>query len=450
MQAKFLIAAKVLALAVALFALAPAPPLRAQDDMDISVFYDELEQHGRWFTHPRYGDVWSPDVDEEWRPYSRGNWIYTDDHGWYWEAEEPWGWGPFHYGRWIMDDEFGWVWIPGTEWGPAWVAWRYSDEYVGWAPLPPEAEWYDDRGLTFSATYYDEPRFAPLWIFVEPRYLVVRGLYRHALPRSRNVFALGRTRWHTDYRFVNRRVFNTGFDVRRFERITQRPLVRTRVLNSDSPRTRGFRGNDRGTLHAYRPRLVVKANLPRPPRLVDPPRREFRRQDGGRPPTVRPGFTPPDQGKGGLPRERSIAAPPGGGPNRDNDNTSRKGFRGPDDNQRKDFARPPQDRQLKQHPTGEASGGPPPDSKKQEFKRQPRAGAQTPPGEPGGGDRRQFQQKQFQQPQADRQPPARQRVEGGSPRPQQFKQQAPPPQRDDRNGQGERNKKDRKDDQPPR
>ena len=454
MQAKLLItAAKALALAILLCTLAPASSVRAQDDLDVSVFYDELEPHGRWFTHPRYGHVWSPDVDDDWRPYSRGHWIYTDDHGWYWEAEESWGWGPFHYGRWIMDDEFGWVWIPGTEWGPAWVAWRYSDEYVGWAPLPPEAEWYEDRGLTFSASYYDAPQFAPLWIFVEPRYLVLPGLHRYALPRSRNVFALGRTRWHTDYRFVNRRIFNTGFDVRRLERITRRPLVRVRLVTSDSPRSRGFRGNDRATLHTYRPRLMAKANPPRPPRLVEPPRRgEPRRQDGGGRPVVRPGFTP-----------------------QDDDNIQRKGFRGPDDDRRKDFVRTPKDdddnrRQRDSRPPDagqrkDAVRTPKDDddNRRQKDFRPPDADqrkdvVRTPKDDddnrrqrdlrpPDAGQRKDVvrtrkddddnrRQRDSRPPDAgqrkDSSPPPRQRTEGGAPPPQQFKQQgggAPPQQR---------------------
>jgi hypothetical protein len=456
MHAKLIIAtAKALVLAALLLTATLPTSAGAQGDMDISVFYEELEPHGRWFEHSRYGYVWSPDVDEDWRPYSRGHWIYTDEHGWYWEAEEPWGWGPFHYGRWILDDEFGWVWIPGTEWGPAWVAWRYSDEYVGWAPLPPEAEWYEDRGLTFSATYYDAPHFAPLWVFCAPRYMVLPGLYRYALPRHRNHFALARTRWHTDYRSVNRRVFNAGFDVRHFERITRRPVVRVRLVTSNSPRERGFRDGDRRTLQTFRPRLAAGINPPRPPKLADPPRREFRRQDGDRPSVVRPGFTPQDRERGGISRERGIATPPGGGgPDKDDDNARRKDFRGPGDGQRKDFARPPQEQQFKQRPgeasggpddnrrkdfvrppreeqfrrrpPGEASGGPPPDFKKQEFK-QPQTGLQAPPGQ-GGGDPR-ARQRENRQPDAGHQPAPRQRVERGPPPQQQFRQQGgPPPQ----------------------
>src|SRR5262249_24433346 len=30
-------------------------------------------------------------------------------------------------------------WAPDRVWGPSWVCWRYSNDYCGWAPLPPAA-----------------------------------------------------------------------------------------------------------------------------------------------------------------------------------------------------------------------------------------------------------------------------------------------------------------------
>ena len=59
--------------------------------------------------------------------------------GWYWMSDYSWGWAPFHYGRWFHHARFGWCWMPDTVWGPSWVTWRYSDDYCGWAPLPPGA-----------------------------------------------------------------------------------------------------------------------------------------------------------------------------------------------------------------------------------------------------------------------------------------------------------------------
>ena len=101
-----------------------------------SSFYQPLANYGDW---AEVGDqyVWVPhDVDHDWRPYTRGHWAYTDD-GWFWASNEPFGWATYHYGRWGYSADVGWFWVPGTTWAPAWVAWRGSDDYLAWAPLPP-------------------------------------------------------------------------------------------------------------------------------------------------------------------------------------------------------------------------------------------------------------------------------------------------------------------------
>jgi hypothetical protein len=176
-------------------------------DADYSQFYDQLEEHGRWMEHPRWGYVWLPNADDgNWRPYTVGHWVNTEEHGWYWNSDEPWGWATYHYGRWVRDDEDGWLWIPGRDWAPAWVAWRESDEHIGWAPLPPEAAWEPGRGqLSFASSYYDSPRFAPLWTFVRPMHMVQPGLHRYILPRSRAPYILRNTSYVTNYSFVDRR-----------------------------------------------------------------------------------------------------------------------------------------------------------------------------------------------------------------------------------------------------
>ncbi|MFO7871980.1 MAG: DUF6600 domain-containing protein [Kiritimatiellia bacterium] len=104
-------------------------------------FYGPLLPYGQWIIHRTYGKVWRPYITftvRSWRPYcSDGRWLWTE-HGWYWHSCYPWGWAVFHYGRWVRTPEYGWVWVPGTDWSPAWVCWRYSDRYCGWAPMPPD------------------------------------------------------------------------------------------------------------------------------------------------------------------------------------------------------------------------------------------------------------------------------------------------------------------------
>jgi hypothetical protein len=105
---------------------------------DYSLFYDQLTPHGRWFDVSGYGYCWRPTITTaRWRPYVDGCWSWSS-LGWTWQSNEPFGWIVYHYGRWVNLAQYGWIWVPGSEWAPAWVAWRQSHDYVGWAPLPPD------------------------------------------------------------------------------------------------------------------------------------------------------------------------------------------------------------------------------------------------------------------------------------------------------------------------
>ena len=130
--------------------LAVIAPRAAQARVEVSFdfFYDSLEPFGEWVEVADYGLCWHPtDVDREWAPYSDGYWAFTDA-GWTWVSYEEFGGLVYHYGRWVFVDDEGWCWQPGYDWGPAWVSWRSSDDYVGWAPLPPRARWRPERGIS--------------------------------------------------------------------------------------------------------------------------------------------------------------------------------------------------------------------------------------------------------------------------------------------------------------
>ena len=251
----------LLAALLALMTLAaPIPPRRRSRAVDIDLFYEQLEPYGQWFEHPVWGTVWRPRVDQDWRPYAQGMWLYTDEFGWYWEAEEPWGWAPFHYGRWLLDEDGTWIWIPDTEWGPAWVAWRSSDDYVGWAPLPPDAHWGPGGELLFDAAFYSAPRYHSVWCFVRSHQLILPGLHRYLVPRRHaEVVFLSSRPFRAHHKFDGRFV-NAGFDVRRFERMTGRPVVRLRIKAVDSPqasRLPRVRAQG-GEISAYKPSFVER------------------------------------------------------------------------------------------------------------------------------------------------------------------------------------------------
>ena len=150
----------------------------AAQEVAVSVdFRPALEPYGAWRHHKRLGDVWVPaNVSRDWRPYTAGHWVYTDDYGWYWVADDQeadWGWIAYHYGRWYHDPDEGWIWIPKAVWGPAWVDWRYGDQYAGWAPEPPDE---------YVVEAQDDPTY---WSFVTAGDLIAPSIAAVLLPFQR-------------------------------------------------------------------------------------------------------------------------------------------------------------------------------------------------------------------------------------------------------------------------
>jgi Family of unknown function (DUF6600) len=201
---------------------------------DVGFFYDALAPYGSWVTVAAYGDVWVPRVSRWWRPYSDGHWVYTDD-GWCWVDDEPWGWATFHYGRWYFDPDNGWVWVPGTVWAPAWVAWRWGDGFIGWAPLPPDVAWNFGFGLEFSGGDFDRAIAPGHWCFVDQRHFTDPRIHAYLAPTTRNVTYVRMTRNVTNYTVFNNRVVDRGLDVRQVERFTGRPVPRLRIVDSHAP-----------------------------------------------------------------------------------------------------------------------------------------------------------------------------------------------------------------------
>ncbi|HTK83146.1 MAG TPA: DUF6600 domain-containing protein [Bacteroidota bacterium] len=152
----------------------------AQGSVSFQLFYDELNPYGNWVEYKNYGYAWIPNVEPEFSPYTTdGHWVYTDD-GWTWVSDYSWGWAPFHYGRWDYDNYYGWLWVPGNEWGPAWVTWRRSEGYYGWAPMGP--------GISIDVSFGSGYRVPDeRWTFVSDTYLGRPDIDRHYVDRSTNV-----------------------------------------------------------------------------------------------------------------------------------------------------------------------------------------------------------------------------------------------------------------------
>jgi len=221
-------------------------------DMDMDYMYNYLTPYGSWVNLDPYGYVWTPrHMGYRWRPYSQGHWVMTD-YGWTWIADEEWGSIPFHYGRWSYDDDFGWFWVPGTVWGPAWVSWRWSDQYAGWAPLPPGVEFR--AGMDFASLSFNIPtRF---WIFLQAPHFLDRDIYRYTLPYERNVTIINFTSVHNNIYFRDNRIFNEGMGINNVRSVTRREVPRYKIQDVQRPGRTRVVGNN---IQIYRPALQTNA-----------------------------------------------------------------------------------------------------------------------------------------------------------------------------------------------
>ena len=209
-----------------------------------STFYTKLEPYGGWIETSDYGYVWQPRETESsrsWRPYTNGRWVYTDA-GWTWISEEPFGWATYHYGRWTRLRGIGWVWVPGNQWAPAWVSWRKSNDYVGWAPLPPEARFDQHTGIhNWSDSYYD---IGPdQYCFVPTREIGAQRIESTIVPPERNVTIVNETTNVTNITYNNTTVVNEGPNYEELRTQSREPLQRFRLernlsvdVNVEAPR----------------------------------------------------------------------------------------------------------------------------------------------------------------------------------------------------------------------
>lgn len=213
-------------------------PSERRSTASYGTFYQKLEPYGAWRETSDYGYVWQPREAEEsrnWRPYTDGRWVYTDA-GWTWVSEEPFGWATYHYGRWVRLRRVGWVWVPGEEWAPAWVSWRTSKDYVGWAPLPPEARFDRRSGIrNWADNYYD---IGPdQYAFVPGNEFGSRRIQRSVVPVERNVTIVIETTNVTNITYTNTTIINQGPNYEEMRSRTQQPIERYRLerqVNSET------------------------------------------------------------------------------------------------------------------------------------------------------------------------------------------------------------------------
>ena len=244
---------------------APAP---GDNTASFQNFYDQLANQGNWVQTNQYGYVFQPtETDPNWRPYTYGHWVNTDA-GMTWVGNDSFGWATDHYGRWVNLDNYGWVWVPGNTWAPAWVSWRQSDDYVGWAPLPPETAVgvdYEDPGVSVGVGFHigDDCDVAfgigpACYNFCPVAYFGDNDCYRHYANRGDNFAIINNTTNITNINVNNNRrgafdrVRGGGPNLARLNGRIHTPIEAADLAAANDPREAGLHGNH---LAAFAPRI---------------------------------------------------------------------------------------------------------------------------------------------------------------------------------------------------
>jgi hypothetical protein len=230
-----------------------------------SIFYTKLEPYGDWIETDDYGYVYRPHeaANNRWRPYTDGRWVYTEA-GWTWVSNESFGWATYHYGRWTRLRGIGWVWVPGNEWASAWVSWRKGGQYVGWAPLPPEARFDHASGIhNWSDNYYDvgpdQYSFVPTTNFGEARVEQV------IVPPQQNVTILNQTINVTNITYNDTVVVNQGPSYDEMRGQSRAPIQRLRLQRETGVPGENVRAVVRGdTVDIFAPAIAPSRGAERP------------------------------------------------------------------------------------------------------------------------------------------------------------------------------------------
>jgi hypothetical protein len=240
---------KIFALLMAISAGALMMPQGAcaqRASVSFQVFYDQLSPYGMWVSYPNYGYVWIPSGHPGFSPYATaGHWVFTDD-GWTWVSDYPWGWAPFHYGRWDYDNAYGWFWVPDNEWGPAWVSWRRSPGYYGWAPLGPGIS----VSVAFGGNYHERNE---RWIFVKEGDIARPDIGRHYVNRTNNTTIINNSTVIMNTRKDDKRnvTYVAGPERDEVQRVTHTTVKSVAIRDADQP---GHHLSS-GELQIYRPQV---------------------------------------------------------------------------------------------------------------------------------------------------------------------------------------------------
>ena len=238
-------------------------------------FRSQLSPYGTWSNHARWGEVWHPRADRDFRPYYNGRWEDTREYGWLWVSDDRWGDVPYHYGRWVFDPRDGWLWVPGYVWAPSWVVWREGGGNIGWFPMPPGDNYYGDGAYNdnFNNQYgyrdwygpsFGNDQFMSLWIFVGNDHFRDRNYRNYAIPQRNYGSFFSQTINTTNYITINNYVVNRSVDRDRLQRATNQrfePVAASSVIGRNTIVTQAREG--RQVEQRERQRRPIPASIDR-------------------------------------------------------------------------------------------------------------------------------------------------------------------------------------------
>ena len=162
----------------------------------------------------------------------------------------------FHYGRWDNDNTYGWFWVPDNEWGPAWVSWRRSSGYYGWAPLRPGIS----ISVSFGSGYHEHD---DRWRFVRDRDFNRSDVNRYYVNRDRNVTIINNSTVIVNERKDNKRngTYIAGPDRNDVQKVTHSQVKQITIRENNKP----GQNIDKSGLQIYRPQVQKASGSGRNP-----------------------------------------------------------------------------------------------------------------------------------------------------------------------------------------
>jgi hypothetical protein len=187
----------------------------SKEDVDEDLNDGEGQSYSSLAEDENFLFIWKPTADASWKPYMNGKWVYTN-HGWLWQSYDAWGNATYNYGRWWNSKKYGWVWMPGYAWAPAWVRWKVSADYVGWAPLTPKAKWSSEKGINSGNYKYNDADVN--WVFVQKEGFVNDLNSSNVAASNMNKDLVAKSESIIDIKLENEAVTNIGPDVADIEK----------------------------------------------------------------------------------------------------------------------------------------------------------------------------------------------------------------------------------------